>query len=347
MKSFETKLMAVVVLSILLVVIGMGISRKPKGQIATIATTKNELKLLEFESTSLDAGSCMYDHEHKVFTFVCRNNTSSAVTIDAVEADCSCSNPKFDKLIRAGQQSRISIAVAPSLHKRMYSASLRATQNGIQQIENLAVLLEVVEPNSSLVTPQTLFLGKLILDESFTVEQTLRIATSDGKPLEPLAISGPDWLKVDFKPIDDWVLLMLSGQLPTNRNSSRGRIHIKLPPPNKDQSVEFTDSPHAKYEVVPHRLFGSIRDKPDGRSITLSGVTNEVVSVTVTMEGLGKVDVVKGNDPTQFIVTPEFPDGCLEVGGKIAWTIITEEGSLVAELVSSFFFMKLDPRGGN
>lgn len=344
MKPLFTKFFAVAVLALTFIVIGLGLSRKPKGQ---IATTRNELKLLEFESTSLDAGTCMYDHEPKVFMFVCRNNTASAVIIDAVEADCSCSNPTFDKLVPAGQQSRISIAVTPSLHKRLYSASVRVTQNCIEQIENLTVFLEVVEPNSSLVNPPTLILGKLILDESFTVEQKLRIATSDGKPLAPLSMSGPDWLKVDFKPIDEYVLLTLSGQLPTNRDSSRGRIQIKLPPPNKDQSVEFTYSPHAKYEIVPLRLFGSIRETPAGRSVTLSGVTNEVVFYTVTMEGPGRVDVLNGSDPTQFTVTPQFPDGCQEVSGKIAWAVKTDKGSLLTELVSSFLFMKLDSRGDN
>ncbi len=333
---------AVVVLALSFIVMGLGRSRSPKRQ---IASNKNELKLLGFESTSLDVGSCVYDHEPKIFTFVCRNNTSHTVTIDAVEVDCACSNPTFDKLIPSGEQSRITITVKPSLHKRMYSASVRTRQNGIEQIENLTILLKVVEPNSSLVTPRTLFLGKLIVDESFTVEQKMQIATGDGKPLAPLSMSGPDWLKVDFKPIGEDVLLTLSGRLPTNRHSSRGRIQIKLPPPNKDQSVEFTYSPHAKYEIFPIRLFGSVRETLTGRSISLSGVTNEVVSFTVTMDGPGTVDVVKGSDPAQFTVTPHFPDGCQEVGGKIAWAIKTDAGNLVAELASSFFFMKLDPRG--
>jgi len=160
-------------------------------------------------------------------------------------------------------------------------------------------------------------------------------------------MSGPDWLNVDFKPVGEDVLLTLSGQLPTNRDSSRGRVQIKLPPPNRDQSVEFTYSPHAKYEIVPSRLFGSIRETPAGRSVTLWGVTSEVVFFTVTMEGPGRVDVMKGSDPTQFTVTPHFPDGCEEVGGKIAWAVKTDRGSLVTELVSSFIFMKLNSRGNN
>ena len=344
MKPIVIKLFAVAVLALSFMVIGLGRSGTTKRQVASI---KNELKLLGFESTSLDAGSCTYDHEPKIFTFICRNNTARTVTINEVEADCACSNPTFNKVVPAGELSRITITVKPSLYKRMYSASVRATQNGIEQIENLTVLLDVVEPNSSLVTPPTLFLGKLILNESFTVEQELRIATSDGKPLAPVSISGPDWLNVDFRPIDEYVLLTLSGQLPANRDSSRGRIQIKLPPPNEDQSVEFTYSPHAKYEIVPTRLFGSIRDKPTGRNVTLSRVTTEVVSFNVTMEGPGRVDVTNGSDPTQFTVTPHFPDGCQEIGGKIAWTVKTDTGILVTELVSSFFFMKLDQRGNN
>ena len=342
MKLLVMRLIAIAVLALSNILIGC--SRTPHGQ---IASTKSELKHLGFESTNLDAGSCTDDHEPKNFTFVCRNNTAHTVTIDAVEVDCACTNPTFDKLIPSGEQSNITITVKPSLHKRMYSATVRASQNGIEQIEDLTVLLNVVEPDSSFVTPPRLFLGELIIDEPFTVEQKLQIATSDGKTIAPLSMSGPDWLNVDFKPIGECVLLALSGKLPTNRHSSRGRIQIKLPPPNKEQSLEFTYSPHAKYEIVPVRLFGSIREIPAGRNVTLSGVTSEVVSITVTMEGPGRVDVMKGSDPTQFTVTPHFPNGCQEVGGKIAWAVITESGSFVTELVSSFLFMMQDPRGNN
>jgi hypothetical protein len=333
-----------VAISILLVVFDCGSSlfrsqRNP--------ASKTELRLIEFDSNELDAGKHPQDFESKSFSFTFRNNTAHSVILESVEADCSCTKPSFDRMIPAGQKSRIEIGIKPSLRKRTYSMRVRARQNGIEQLEVLTVNLEVFDPDSTLVTPTSILLGDLIFGEPFRVERELRIATNDGQPVVPLSMSGPDWLKVDYRPLGECLLLTLSGRLPKNRDSVRGRIQISLASPNKNQSVEFQYIPHEKYEITPRRLFGIIGEGHDARHVTLSGVQNESVSFTVTMEGTGTIEVKQGDDPTQFLVTPVLSEECEELSGRIIWVVRSVEGRHIEDLESTFFFSKIRKRGKN
>lgn len=335
MKSSDKKLIGYVACSLILI---SAASLLPVSLMKCFETRKPHATLLLFETTRLDAGSFAFDNEPRTFTFICRNNSDQTVRIETVEVDCACTSATYEKLIKARGETAISLRVTPSPNKSQFSASVHASQNGRKHVEKLSIQMQVFDSQKASVTPPTLMLGNLILDHPFLVKRNLQIVGSDGEPIVPLSISAPDWIQVDFTPTGEQLSLTLSGHLP-KRFSTRGNLLLKLPHPSKDLSVDFTYTPRLRYEVCPQHLFGSIGEGASGRNVELAGVSNEIISYQITVEGSGLIDVSNDGGPAKYILTPQFNHSS-EVSGKITWVIKSKDGVPITELGSSFTFLK-------
>jgi hypothetical protein len=314
-----------------------------KTQFSQYLVPKPHRNLLLFDSVTLNGGKSLNNQEPREFVFFCQNVSADTVTIDSMQADCSCSVPFYEKSIPAGEYSVIKLIVAPALNKSIYSTTLRASNTLNTQIEVLTVNVDVVEGNNSLVNPPILFLGNLVLEESFHIERRVRLAIDSNERFSPISVLSPAWLTVNYEQIDKTLLLKFSGVVPPDTRSTRGQFQIKLSPPYIDQTIDFVYSTRNKYEAYPKRLFGSIKNLDSGRSVKLLGVTTEDVLYDVTVNGSGKVKIANGEDPCDFIVTPEFSETSHEVQGAIKWSVKSNSGQLLASVDTAFLFVKLEP----
>lgn len=316
--------------------------RSYSGKDQASESAASQSHLLEFSSTTIDAGSCTDDGESQQFAFSFHNTTPEPVVIESVSAGCACTIARCDSNIPAGVTSAIAVVVAPRIHKRFYSVTVHAKQGELRQAEVLTVNLEVTEQGNLVLDPRAIYLGELTVLAPFSMERELRIVNHQGNPVLPQSLSGPPWLKIDTEIRESSVLLRLSGWAPDKSQEERGRIKLTLPLPYAEQSVPLSYSIRPKYLVKPSCLFGSVRsDQQSARSVEIVGLHGEdKVAFSVVMQSGGSVEILPGSLPGHFLISPQFHDDSLEVSGTVTWTINSASDLNLGNCKCRFLFLK-------
>ena len=189
------------------------------------------VKLLDFPTTLIDAGVRGRTNKALNFEFEMSNTTGSTVYITSLAGDCGCTVAESVQELSANETSKINVSVTPNPGFQKYRILLRARQGTVfgsnkYQTQEFVISLRTIKKNEVLIDPEAIFLDGLVAGKHFELNREIKVLGSDLLPVDVVSLGSIGWLQIEFANESDHTKLKFSGTAPETSGVLEPKVEL-------------------------------------------------------------------------------------------------------------------------